>query len=81
VDEWELARIKMYGAAADGGLLADRYLAISYHQDGAAFVVLDMDSGKYFLMDTAGPDTTSPVANDAGELLDWFWRTRIPPKA
>lgn len=71
----------MYGENADRDLLDDRYVALSYHQDGAAFVVLDVESGKYFLMDTAGPDTTSPIANDARELLDWLWRSRIEPKA
>jgi hypothetical protein len=81
VEEWDLARVKMYGAAADRKLLDDRYVALSYHQDGASFVVLDVDSGRYFLMDAAGPDTTSPIANSAGELLDWLWRTRIAPKA
>src|SRR5678810_104282 len=33
------------GAAADGALLDDRYIAVSYHQDNAAFVVLDVESG------------------------------------
>jgi hypothetical protein len=80
IEEWELARIKMYGSAADRDLLDDRYVAVSYHQDGASFVVLDVDSGRYFLMDTAGPDATSPIANNAGELLDWLWRSRIAPK-
>jgi hypothetical protein len=80
VEEWELARVKMYGAAGDPGLLDDRYVAISYHQDGASFVVLDVKSGGYFLMDTAGPDTTSPIAGNVEELLDWTWRSRIAPK-
>src|SRR5690349_20342239 len=47
VEEWELARIKMYGSGASPTDLDDRYLAISYHQDGAAFVVLDVKSGQY----------------------------------
>jgi hypothetical protein len=81
IEEWDLARVKMYGAAADPELLDDRYVALSYHQDGASFVVLDVESGRYFLMDAAGPDTTSPIASNAGELLDWLWRTRITPKA
>jgi hypothetical protein len=81
IEEWDMARAKMYGPSADRSLLDDRYVALSYHQDGASFVVLDVDSGTYFLMDAAGPDTTSPVANNAGELLDWLWRTRIAPKA
>ena len=80
IEEWDLARVKMYGSSADRSLLNDRYLAISYHQEGASFLVLDVESGRYFLMDVAGPDTTSPIANDAGELLDWLWTTRIAPK-
>jgi hypothetical protein len=43
--EWELARVKMWGPDADPELLADRYLALSYHADGAAFVVLNVDTG------------------------------------
>ncbi len=80
IEEWELARVKMYGPSADQSLLDDRYLALSYHQDGASFVVLDVRSGRYFLMDTAGPDSTSPIASNVEELLDWLWRTRISPK-
>jgi hypothetical protein len=75
-----LARTRFYGASADRRLLDDRYVAISYHQDGASFVVLDVESGIYFLMDAAGPDTTSPIAHDAKGLLAWLWQTRIPPK-
>ncbi|CAN5341139.1 hypothetical protein BH09MYX1_BH09MYX1_62170 [soil metagenome] len=81
IEEWELARVKMYGPSADRSLLDDRYVALSYHQDGVSFVVLDVESGRYFLMDAAGPDTTSPIASNAGELLDWLWRSRIAPKA
>ena len=80
IEEWDLARVKMYGPAADRGLLDDRYVAISYHQDGASFVVLDTASGRTFLMDAAGPDATSPVGSNAAELLDWLWRTRIRPQ-
>ena len=32
-----------------------------------------------YLMDTAGPDETSPLGTTAGEVLDWLWRTRIEP--
>jgi hypothetical protein len=79
VEEWQLARIKMYGNASDRSLLDDRYVAISYHQDGASFVVLDANSGKYFLMDAAGPDATVPIAGNAQELLDWLWDRRMSP--
>jgi hypothetical protein len=81
IEEWDLARRKMFGSAADRKVLDDRYVALSYHQDGASFVVLDVESGRYFLMDAAGPDTTAPIASNAGELLDWLWRARIAPKA
>jgi hypothetical protein len=81
IEEWDLARVKVYGAVADPKLLDDRYVALSYHQDGASFVVLDVQSGRYFLMDAAGPDTTAAIASNAEELLDWLWRTRITPKA
>jgi hypothetical protein len=81
IEEWELARTKLFGPAADRSLLGDRYIALSYHQDGAAFVVLDVASGTYFLTDVAGPDVTSPIATNASELLDWLWQSRILPKA
>ena len=79
LEEWELARCKMYGASADPSLLDDRYLALSYHRDGAAFVVLDARTGRYFLMDTAGPDETCPIGDSVEQLLDWLWRTRGTP--
>lgn len=79
IEEWEMARIKMYGAGADPDLVHDRYLALTYHQDHAAFVVLDINSGRYFLMDTCGADASTPIANNASELLDWLWQSRVPP--
>jgi hypothetical protein len=81
IEEWDLARVKFYGLSADRSLLADRYVALSYHQDGASYVVLDVASGQYFLMDVAGPEATSPIASNAGELLDWLWGSRISPKS
>ena len=80
IEEWDVARVRMYGPEADPALLDDRYLAISYDQGGAAFVVLDVASGKYFLMDAAGPDESSLLGTTAGEVLDWLWRTRIEPR-
>jgi hypothetical protein len=80
IEEWENARTKICGPGAPRDLLDDRFVALSYHQDGAAFIVLDLASGTYFLMDSAAPDTTSPIANNADELLDWLWQARIPPK-
>lgn len=76
IEEWEPLRSRL---GDGGGRLGERYLAISYHQDEAAFIVLDLESGVYFLMDAAGPDTTSPIARNVEELLDWLWRSRIAP--
>ena len=80
IEEWELARVKMYGPTADRSLVDDRYVALSYHLDGAAFVVLDAELGTYFLMDSAGPDRTAPIANNYDELLHRLLRHRIPPQ-
>ena len=81
IEEWELARIKMYGSTADPSLLDDRYIALSYHQDGAAFVVLDVISGEYYIMDVAGTDESYPIGSNADELLDWLWKYRITPES
>jgi len=81
VEEWEIARVKMYGAEADRDLLDDRFVAISYNQDGASFIAIDVVSGEYFLMDTAGPDTTSPIGSSVEDLLEWIWQNRIAPKS
>jgi hypothetical protein len=78
LSEWCLARQKMWGEDADPESLPDRFLALSYHTDGAAFVVLDTESGRYFLMDSCGADESSPIGNSVGELLDWLWDHRIP---
>lgn len=80
LEEWELARVKMYGPTAPKDLLDDRYVALSYDEDGAAYVVLDALSGTYFLMDTAGPDASAPIGRSVGELLEWIWANRISPK-
>lgn len=80
IEEWELARVKMYGPTAPKDVLDDRYIALSYDQDGAAYVVFDAMSGTYFLMDTAGPDTGTPVGRNVAELLDWIWTNRIVPE-
>lgn len=81
LEEWELARIKMYGSTADPSLLDDRYMALSYHQDGAAFIVLDVTSGEYYIMDVAGPDESCRIGSNADELLDWLWKCRITPES
>ncbi|MFT3768647.1 MAG: hypothetical protein QM820_24640 [Minicystis sp.] len=79
LEEWNLARVKMYGEGSSHPLLTDQYLAISYDENGASFVVLDVDSGVYYLMDSAGPDTTSPLGSTVDDLLDWVWTHRIGP--
>ena len=78
IGEWRIARQKMWGEDANPALLPDRYLALSYHSDAAAFIVLDVESGRYFLMDTCGADESSPIGRSVGELLDWLWDHRIP---
>jgi len=77
--EWRAARHRMWGDDADPTILPDRYLAISYHTDGAAFIVLDVESGRYFLMDACGADESSPVGHGVGDLLNWLWAHRIEP--
>jgi hypothetical protein len=77
IEEWRPARFVMYGDGAEPSLLDDRYLALTYHQDGAAFVVLDSTSGSYYLMDAAGPDTSCPIGTRVVELLEWLWTHRL----
>ena len=79
-EEWEPARTKMYGPSADRGLLDSRYIALTYHQDGASFVVVDVASGMYYLMDVAAPDDSCVVGRCVEDLLDWLWSHRIAPK-
>jgi hypothetical protein len=79
IEEWDLARNKMYGASAERGLLDDRYVALTYHEDGASFLVLDVVLGAYYLMDVSGPDDSTRIANNVGDLLEWLWKHRVPP--
>lgn len=78
--EWDTARVVMYGPESAVNLLDSRYLAISYHADCAAYIVLDVGAGHYFLMDTAGPDESCPIGRGAPELLDWLWKYRMAPE-
>ncbi len=80
LEEWGLARHKMHGPDAAADPLLDRYLAISYHADGACFVVLNVQSQRYFLMDSAGPDETYPIGEDVEALLGWLWKQRVAPR-
>jgi hypothetical protein len=71
-----------------GGLLNDieedevpypHWLALTDHQDGAVFIVLDTDSGRYYLMDSCGADLTCPAGKNVNELLDYVWKHWIEP--
>lgn len=77
--EWELARKRMWGDHADPADLADRYVALSYHADGAAYAVLDAETGRYFLMDACGADESCPIGASVPDLLAWLWSNRIEP--
>lgn len=77
LEEWILARVTIWGQDAEPELLPDRYLALSYHLDGAAFVVLDVESASYFLMDACGADTSCPIGADVGDLLAYLWSHRL----
>jgi hypothetical protein len=61
--------------------LGDRYLALSYHQNGDALIVLDVETGDYSWIDRLAGDESSRIARSAGELLDWLWSHRMPPPA
>ena len=76
IADWQLARTRMWGSDADPDLLGDEYLAISYHADGAAYVVLKVTTGEYFLMDSCGADETCRIGGDVAGLLDWLWKQR-----
>jgi hypothetical protein len=80
-EEWELARVKMWGPHAAPSLLGDQYIALSYHADGAAFLVLNVDTGDYFLMDSCGADESCGIGRSARDLLDWLWSHRLSPGA
>ncbi len=47
-------------------------VVVSYHADGEAQIVVDAAAGTYFLVDTAGPDLSTPIAADVAALLDWL---------
>lgn len=78
VEEWMPVRMKMYGEDAEDDMLPDKYVAVSYHADGAAFIVLDVDRGRYSLMDSCGPDESCPIGDTAEALLAWLWDHRLP---
>ena len=67
----------MYGPDASPDLLSDNYVALSYDTDRAVFVVVDLVSDRYFLMDSCGPDESCPIGDQVEALLGWFWAHRI----
>jgi hypothetical protein len=80
IEEWEIAGTKMYGTGSANALLDGRYVAISYDVNGESFVVVDVLSGKYYSLETSGPDTSAPIADNLEELLGWLWKYRgLPP--
>jgi hypothetical protein len=81
LEEWGLARVAMWGPNAGDDLLGDRHLAISYHTDHAAFVTLDVDSGRYHLMDACGADESSLIGRNVEDVLEYLWTHRIPPRS
>lgn len=81
IEEWQPAHLAMYGPDAAPALISERYLALSYHADGGSYVVLDVGSGTYLLMDACWPDETCPIGSSVSELLDWLWESRIPPES
>lgn len=64
------------GRRGGAGHLGDEYLAVSYHTDGAAYWVLKVTTGEYFLMDACGADETCRIGADVSALLDWMWDHR-----
>lgn len=79
IEEWQSARCAFFGPDSDPALLDDRYIAISYHDDGSSYLVLDPSTGRYYLMDAAGPDESAPLGNSVEDVLEWLWRVRMTP--
>jgi len=50
------------------------WLAISEHQDGGSYIVLDPDKQEYYLMDTILSDLSNPIGNSIPELLEFIWK-------
>jgi hypothetical protein len=77
LQEVDSARRIMWGEYAedldDDDIPYPHWLAISQHQDGAYYIILDTDEHRYYLMDTSGADLESPVGDNVGELLDFIW--------
>jgi len=81
--EIDYARQIMWGGAlndmeADAVPYPD-WLGITDHQDGADFIVLDVDAHRYYRMDSYGADLKSPAGSNVNELLDYLWEHWIEP--
>jgi hypothetical protein len=50
------------------------WLAISEHQDGGEYIVLDTDRQRYYLMDTILSDLSNPIGHNIPELLEFIWK-------
>lgn len=79
IEDWELARTRMWGTDVDPTRLSDGHVAISYNADDSVFVVLNTTTGIYYWMDPGGADESCQLATDVESLLDWVWENRIPP--
>ena len=53
------------------------WLAISEHQDGGSYIVLDPDKQEYYLMDTILSDLSNPIGHSIPELLEFIWKDWI----
>jgi hypothetical protein len=50
------------------------WFAISEHQDGGEYIVLDTDRQEYYLMDTILSDLSNPIGHSIPELLEFIWK-------
>jgi hypothetical protein len=79
--EVDTARQIMWGEALghmdDDEVPYPHWFAITGHQDGACYIVLDPDARRYYLMDTCGADLTYPVGSSVAGLLDFIWHDWI----
>ena len=63
-----------YGDSMDADELPyPHWLAISEHQDGGSYIILDTDKQKYYLMDTILSDLSNPIGQSIEGLLEFIW--------
>lgn len=60
---------------------AQSSLALSYHSDGAYFLVLDTLSSEYRWLDHEDPDNHKLVGRTFAEVLGWLWNLAEGPTA